>query len=412
MRLRPEEGGYDEKTSHYLLACNLRLVIWWSKTYYFSPSNRDRKGLSLLDYIQEGNLGLIRALEKYNWRIAKFSTYATWWIRQSLRTIQQNRTAIYLPAHILEKMAKYKRVFVQYELKYSRKPSPQEVSKESGLTVEEVYLIEKVRSQRFVSISGPSSSRDETPDMEYLIPDSPKLSIEQSIDNSIIKKELQRILKLELNPKEYGIVCARFGLVDGEEFTGEEVAQKYGVSRQRINQIETKIKEKLQKNISFINLARREKYISHEKYQLILKEIEASNAVKNPFALAPVIKQQDGLISHDSEILEKLVTGDIAKNVTILVGSATGFSYDDIIRPDRTKKLVEARQVVMYFLHIDMRMSFPKIGESLGNRDHTTVMHGVQKIEERLKSDSQFCDYVEKIRNYLQTMMSAKLAAL
>ncbi len=243
---RIEQG--DEEALELFVLSNLRLVVSIAKRY----TNR---GLSMLDLIQEGNIGLMRAVGKYDWRRGfKFSTYATWWIRQAVtRAIADKGRTIRLPVHMGEAVSKLNQAQTKLIQKLGRDPTEEELAEALGIDVQRVRTTEAAATQIPGSLEAPVGEEEES-QIGDLVADEATMTPEDTVHEGLLKEETQEALETVLTPRERLVLQLRFGLGDGHVYPLEKIGEMIGVTRERVRQIEARALEKLRTTPESIEL--------------------------------------------------------------------------------------------------------------------------------------------------------------
>lgn len=249
VKLAKRSSFGDLEARRRLIQANLRLVVSVAKKYIGKTPH-----LNFLDLIQEGNLGLIKTVEKFDYKRGyKFSTYATWWIRQAItRALADSARTIRIPVHMVEVINKYNKVKQGLVEELGREPVPEEMASEMDFPLKRIEQITKI-SQDTISLDQPVGTQDEESTIEKFVAEKKELSPDEMTLRNLLKKYINEIIQ-DLNDREKRILIMRFGLEDGIIHTLEEVGKVFGVTRERVRQIEAKALEKLKKNPKIVKL--------------------------------------------------------------------------------------------------------------------------------------------------------------
>ncbi len=285
----------DTEASNMIINSNLRLVVW--NAMKFKGRLSSDGAFEFIDLIQEGNLGMLRALETYEPEKGTFSTYATWWIRQYIsRAIDDNSRTVRLPVHIVEKIRKYKVAYSTLSQFYGEIVPMEEIAIMIDVDLHQAYAIDRISKQSFTDVDMYQQSDNRDKARSY-IPDNSSVGVEDVFNDKQITKLIKIALKMELTPKEYTIYTMRYGLDGYNPHTLEEIGNEFGVTRERIRQIEKKAFEKIQYDPKLISLANSMNLKVKESTIKIAKESLGKRQIKSVLDTIEKLSRKNNIIS-------------------------------------------------------------------------------------------------------------------
>lgn len=355
---RIEEG--DGVAKEQFVYANLRLVVSIARRYVGMV-----KSLTILDLIQEGNLGLLKAVEKFDYRLGyKFSTYATWWIRQAVtRAIMDTDRIVRIPVHLCELMRKYVKAQREYTKTISHEPTFREVTSAMELTSREIVLLEEaLRFQKIVSLDTEAEDGD-NPLLDLIADTSP--TQEEVLMERADAEEVEWAFRT-LTKQEREILSLRTGVNGEKTFTLEDIGKQFGFTRERARQISARAVKKV---LSAIQLER------EPEVRLPEEDI--------------VVIDTGPAVTPEKEGTPQKVLQTVAK--------AYGVSVDDVLSESRRRSFVWPRHVAMYLLNLDFNFSLPRIAKMF-DRDHTSVLHACQRMKWIVERDKKLRAMITDIR--------------
>lgn len=365
----------DERAKNQFVCSNLRLVVW--NAMKFRGRISDDNAVQFIDLIQEGNRGLMISVGKFDPNMGnKFSTYSTWWIRQSIsRFIDDFSREVRIPVHMAEKIRKYRRVNSHLTAKLGF-VSPNDIANEMQINVEEVLTLRAIATQGFVSVDGYRQDGDSEDAPVPFIADTEQNAYE-TLNEKQIKMTMRKVLKKNLTPKEYEIYVSRSGINGNEPETLEEIGKRFGVTRERIRQIEAKAMPKLRYSPELISLAR-----------------------SMNFKISPsIIETAKRILEEKKEV--------VVQETNFIKIIADFYEVDEIeIYVETQKKSVtRVQHMIIFLLRNIFKYSFPEIGIRLGGRNQIMVMHEYNKMKSVTASDSELKSEVRYFENLFRSIV-------
>jgi RNA polymerase primary sigma factor len=364
-----QEGNVYSRNT--LIMHNQRLVLSIASRHK-RRLGYDISALEFEDILQEGTLGLFRAIEKFDMSLnLSFSTYATWWVDQHVnRAMDDHRLTVRLPVHVHDKLSKFRKIFALMEIRSEGRPDFGELAEKMDVKISEVFYLDKLNfTQNSVSIDTPHYVVDEgeASDLSDLIADTRDITAIQIVDRKILKEKIRKCLKMNLSIKEFQIIDKRFGLSTNKPMKLQEIGTEFGVTRERIRQIEVVAMEKIRNDESLREFA--EEYLETH-----FTAPQPDNQIKDPAEGFETAKKRAKLI--DPRLSQSIV------NLTVsVVGKFCGISDEQIFSETRKEEVVEARHIAMYILREHYKMSLSEIARKFNEMDHTSVRHACLKIQ-------------------------------